>query len=424
MDGELGRYSFATHEIHREQKVVYSTVGELFVPLRGNEQYRTIGFREIAMIYGSTESSFRKTAELINRVRHQEGATPQRTLKDNTEAEGSRLREFMTHKAGEILVQNGFTPAGTPLATTAGSAGYGHEEQWIPEEKVEEAILKCRVSTEDLEMIRSNAVPYELPDGTVNVSIDDVCSKKQKEERRGPDDLDRQDRQEEPERHAETKKYIYNTVAHVHHGRSSYVLTGSGNATVLTMVIAVLINSGLLGLRMQFFADGQRTLHAAILRAFSWHKSIGLILDWVHLKKKCQEMLSMAMKGRQLRNEAVKQLLPLLWYGLTDKAIAHLKGMDPTFIRDPAKIAALIGYIDRNRASIPSYAVRKLLGLRNSSNRVEKMNDIVVSDRQKHNGMSWSESGSAALASITALKRNKEYARWFRVGDLEMKLAA
>jgi len=87
-------------------------------------------------------------------------------------------------------------------------------------------------------------------------------------------------------------------------------------------------------------------------------------------------------------------------------------------------IHKLCHYLKRNRPYIPCYVVRKELGLRNSSNIGEKMNDLVVSDRQKHNGMSWSKEGSVALASITALIRNNEYALWFEQGNIEFKLAA
>ncbi len=65
-----------------------------------------------------------------------------------------------------------------------------------------------------------------------------------------------------------------------------------------------------------------------------------------------------------------------------------------------------------------------MFGLRNSSNIGEKANDLVVSDRQKHNGMSWSKAGSVALASLSALKRNNEYMRWFQKREIEMKFAA
>ena len=72
----------------------------------------------------------------------------------------------------------------------------------------------------------------------------------------------------------------------------------------------------------------------------------------------------------------------------------------------------------------PILPIRKQLGLRNSSNIGEKMNDLIVSVRQKNNGMSWSKPGSVALASVTALKRNKEHKRWFENGDLEFKLGS
>ncbi len=47
-----------------------------------------------------------------------------------------------------------------------------------------------------------------------------------------------------------------------------------------------------------------------------------------------------------------------------------------------------------------------------------------VSDRQKHNGMSWTKKGTAALAAITALKQNNEHKKWFEDKDIDFKLAA
>ena len=54
--------------------------------------------------------------------------------------------------------------------------------------------------------------------------------------------------------------------------------------------------------------------------------------------------------------------------------------------------------------------------MRVSSNRVEKANDLLVANRQKHNGMSWSEKGSGALAAITALEVNGILDYWLRGG--------
>jgi len=56
-------------------EVLYNTSREFFVPLQGEEKYRTEGFKEIALIYGTAEESFRKTATLINRIRPQEAAS-------------------------------------------------------------------------------------------------------------------------------------------------------------------------------------------------------------------------------------------------------------------------------------------------------------------------------------------------------------
>ncbi|HWS83954.1 MAG TPA: hypothetical protein VN207_06815 [Ktedonobacteraceae bacterium] len=53
-----------------------------------------------------------------------------------------------------------------------------------------------------------------------------------------------------------------------------------------------------------------------------------------------------------------------------------------------------------------------------SSNQVEKANDIVVSNRQKHNGMSWSTDGSISLATLTAVRHNSEDKNWLLKRDI------
>ena len=97
--------------------------------------------------------------------------------------------------------------------------------------------------------------------------------------------------------------------------------------------------------------------------------------------------------------------------------------LDSADIKNRAVIDRLVEYLRRNAPYIPCYAIRKELGLRNSSNRGEKANDLVVSDRQKHNGMSWSKKGSVALAFLSALKRNNEYMSWFTKRKIDMKFA-
>ena len=49
--------------------------------------------------------------------------------------------------------------------------------------------------------------------------------------------------------------------------------------------------------------------------------------------------------------------------------------------------------------------------------RRQRLWDIpVVATRQKHNGMSWSKSGSDALAIITAARINGELENWMAAG--------
>ncbi len=118
----------------------------------------------------------------------------------------------------------------------------------------------------------------------------------------------------------------------------------------------------------------------------------------------------------------LQELLNWLWHGLIEPATDYLKTIEDVHIKNPEALEKLRGYNDRNRPFIPCYSVRKRLGLRNSSNVGEKSNDLLVSDRQKHNGMSWSQQGSASLAAITALVRNQEYYRWFTTEEINFKL--
>ena len=94
---------------------VYNTSREFFCPLQGAEKYCTEGFKELALIYGAVEDSFRKTSALLNRVRHQqEGGTPFRTIRAIADDEGSLLQAHLAQKTGDIFQANRFTSAGVP----------------------------------------------------------------------------------------------------------------------------------------------------------------------------------------------------------------------------------------------------------------------------------------------------------------------
>ena len=418
VDGEVGRIEFPTYRVIQGETVQYDTAREFFAPLGCWERYETSGFKELAFIRGVTEHSYNKTALWLNRIRHQDGATGSTTLRVGAEREGRKVMACLERTTTEILQQEGFDETGQPLSS---SPLWTQDAQVLSAEQVTEAIDACDLTEEERLEVERNPVAYEQLTKTVNISIDDVVVKQQTPHRTSASE---EHETVEGKETCNGRKYVHNTVAHLQHQEQSYCITGQSVPAVLRIVLGYLLTNGVLGCRLQFFVDGQKTLHAAILRAFAWFSNIGMILDWYHLEDTCARQLSLAMKGTVLRNEARAELSKLLWFGRVERAKTFLRSLPETSLKQPDEIRVLIGYLERNRPYIPCYAVRKRLGLRNSSNVGEKMNDLLVSDRQKHNGMSWSMSGSSALAALEALKRNHEYQHWFEYHEIELKQAA
>jgi hypothetical protein len=403
VDGEVGRFTFTTHGVVQGSELRHRTSRWFFPALQAKEWYRTRGFKELALVHGVVDDSYRKTTDLINRLRHQsaEEGTPSRTLCDTAEGEGRQILAQMERQADRILQEHHFTQEGEPEE----EVDWGKASTTLPPEEVDEALEACDVPDDWKAEMRNNPVSYEEPSSQVYPSMDGVGVKKQRAERRP--DLPKR-------RRKHPKEYVYTTLAQVDHEEGSYVLVGSHTVGVLRLLLAFLLDNGLWKHGLTFLTDGQKTLQGAILRAFSWWGHVHLLLDWYHLDEKCKQSLSLAMKGRDLRNAALEKLRPLLWHGLTDRAIQFLQQLDPETIKQPEARDQLIASLQRNKPYIPCYAVRQKLGLRNSSNRGEKANDLVVSERQKHNGMSWSPDGSVALAAVTALVRNQGQDTWFK----------
>ena len=176
---------------------------------------------------------------------------------------------------------------------------------------------------------------------------------------------------------------------------------------------ALLLELGVLGgkRRLLVLGDG-----AAWIR--TWFESLGIsykamVLCWWHLRKRCYESMSSAGGPKDRRRAFEKELLGKLWRGEVEAAIELLRGaLD--WVRNPASVEELIGYLERRRAYIPDYEQRQRAGLWIASTRVEKYNDWAVSARCKHQGMSWSPQGVLALAALEAARRNGELDEWRR----------
>ncbi len=180
-------------------------------------------------------------------------------------------------------------------------------------DKLEKAVLKARNEIgKDLE-IETN------PLDCVYISIDDVGVKHQKSSRKQEKTKD--------------SKYIENTVAHIQYGENSYALTAIGMRETIKLVLSFLLFNNLLDKELIFLTDGAKNIKSHIESVFSFHPYI-VILDWFHLKKKCQELLSMSIKGKENKNKVLEKLLRILWVGDVDGAIKYLQNLSSTIIKN------------------------------------------------------------------------------------------
>lgn len=404
----------------------------MFPVRKGRQWYPTCGFKEVALIYGAAQRSYRQTIQVFNHSRHQEkGGTPLNTLRDVTEAEGLKVLDFLTRKTNNILEKHGFTAQGVPEANCI--IEQIPQPSYLKEEALQPALVavcanmkKKGLLAEDIEKVKEIVVDnkvYETAGQCVYVHIDDVEVKEQKQHRDKKALSNKVDNNQLDEaikelvinpEDAEKPKHpkVQNTVARIEHAGKGFTLTGRGVAEILLFVLAFLLNNDLLKLNIKVCTDGLRSQQNAILAFFVWHPSFSMLLDWFHLVKKFKADLSLACKGQEIRNKHLKQLLTFLWFGLVDKAQAYLAEIPATEIKDGQFITRLSDYLERNRKAIPCYAMRSRLKLPNSSNPVERCNNQVTARRQKHQGMSWSENGSYALTALNAVTANHVTKQW------------
>ncbi len=190
-----------------------------------------------------------------------------------------------------------------------------------------------------------------------------------------------------------------------------YALAEATTEGLWLQVSALLLELGVLSgeRRLLVLGDG-----AAWIR--TWFESLGIspkamIVCWWHLRKRCYEQMSSAGGPKDRRRAFEKELLGQLWEGKVDAAIELLNGA-LEWVRNPAAVNELIGYLEKRREYIPDYQERQRAGLWIASTRVEKFNDWAVSGRCKHQGMSWSPAGVLALAALEAARRNGELDGW------------
>jgi hypothetical protein len=385
------------HKIINNNEVKFDTRFNLFEETAPRERFKSDNFRELELNYAIGMPT-RKAAERLNRLRRETSGIIPTTLRNNVENEGISLQCQKEVLAEKVLLDNGFTV----------EAEYPQPEKFVRDEQKHVNLEIVQKAANALNIKHFEPCDYEAPEASVNISIDDVCVKRQSETR--PKD----ETEEQPKR-------VNNTVIHVQYNDSKSLLNAKSIPAAIKLLIGLLLNSHLLSKQLVFFTDGARDIHSWITKLFPF-ANYKIILDWYHLSKKCREQLSMILYGSKARNAFLDKLLPCLWFGNVNGAIKLLNELAPKQVRNQDLLKKLIEYLQRVSDYIPNYALRKELKLRNSSNLGEKANDLLVAARQKHNGMSWSNSGSLALVAISSAYYNDEIADYIYDGKVSLQL--
>ena len=147
--------------------------------------------------------------------------------------------------------------------------------------------------------------------------------------------------------------------------------------------------------------DGAKNIRADLSALFG--VGVRVVLDWYHLKTRVYQNLSMVAHGKKERESWQNTVLPLLWRGKVEDALTFLSGLKA---RNPQALEDLLGYLGKHRSEIIDYQRRQEAGKPIGSGRMEKGVDQVIGRRQKGKGMSWTKSGTRALALLTCATLN------------------
>ena len=152
-------------------------------------------------------------------------------------------------------------------------------------------------------------------------------------------------------------------------------------------------------------SDGAKDIRLRLWRVFG--EQVIIILDWYHLNKKVWNLMSMIARNKEEKEKIAKEMVALLWEGLTDDAILYLQKQD---VKNQLKKKELIEYLQKHKKEIVNYKKRKEANKTIGSGRAEKGVDMVVAYRQKNKPIAWSDNGSYALSTLRADFLNRKFA--------------
>lgn len=350
----------------------------------------------------ASHEAYRTAADDFNRDTFRDersdsdGAIRHTTLQYMAEKWGGRIHSGFVREASLVLGKGSVPPGGATMDGMYGAAGHSAPGEVTPE--ISAGIgsfnegLDDEFRIKDRTKILDAASALAEKEDTVCISYDGVLQHKQRDTRsakgknspRGP------------------RKWleIVDTSMTFRGKRAVFPAKDQREAGALSMAVA--IANGLGSKKFAFFADGSKTIRNNVMEVWGSHVR-GYYLDPFHLQQKIDEKISLGMKAKkEEKAEMRSRLFSIIWAGNVDDFLSAVRGIQESKVKNKGALDNLANYVDERRDIIPCYALRSLLGLKNSSNDAELANRTLVTQRGKNAAMSWSKEGSMALAAITA----------------------
>ncbi|HEC35788.1 MAG TPA: hypothetical protein ENI39_04545 [Anaerolineae bacterium] len=205
-------------------------------------------------------------------------------------------------------------------------------------------------------------------------------------------------------RRPERRGKLYIRTARVATREGFRYLSGRGDV-VLDQLYLLLLLCGGLHSWVTLLGDGARWIRKFFIERLAAFTHKELVLDWYHLVKKCYELTSMICRGRRAKASLMGRLIPRLWRGQVTEATSLLESYRSE-CRNEGKLDELINYLAAREPYIVNYKERRAKRIYIGSGHAEKACDLIVSRRQKHKGMHWSEETADGLAALKTLVLN------------------
>lgn len=138
------------------------------------------------------------------------------------------------------------------------------------------------------------------------------------------------------------------------------------------------------------------------------------VLDWPHLWRKVRDAVRAVQPGKRAarrawRKEQYEMLLPLLWEGEREQALAHLQSLRPTTGEVPPPLEEAIRYLETQKDWMGNYQQWQAAGYPVGSGLVERAVAIVINMRMKKRGMRWKRANATAVVALRVQRINAEW---------------